>query len=86
MLTRDKVAVAQEPIKYCLYARKSMEQEDKQALSIDSQVKEMLELAGRDNLNVVEIKREAHSSKKQVNVQCITSLFLKLALGSSTVF
>lgn len=51
-------------IKYCLYARKSTEQEDKQALSIDSQVNEMLALASREKLDVVEIKRESHSSKE----------------------
>ncbi len=51
-------------IRYCLYARKSTEQEDKQALSIESQVKEMQSLAERDGLNIVEIKREAHSSKE----------------------
>ena len=33
--------VAEEQIKYCLYARKSSVAEEKQALSIDSQIKEM---------------------------------------------
>ncbi|MDD5222077.1 MAG: recombinase family protein [Patescibacteria group bacterium] len=50
-------------IKYCLYARKSTEQDEMQALSIDSQIKEMSEIAKRDNLNVIEIKKESHSSK-----------------------
>lgn len=51
-------------LKYCLYARKSTEAEDKQALSIDSQIKEMVALSQRDGLNIVDIKREAHSSKE----------------------
>ena len=52
------------PLKYCLYSRKSTEAEDKQALSIESQVKEMMALAERDGLIVSEVKREAHSSKE----------------------
>lgn len=52
-----------EPIKYCLYARKSSEDDERQALSIDSQIKEMMAMAERDNINVVEIRRESHSAK-----------------------
>ncbi len=51
-------------MKYCLYARKSTEAEEKQALSIDSQIKEMTQIAERENLNVVEIRRESHSAKE----------------------
>ena len=50
-------------IRYCLYARKSTEQDELQALSIESQVKEMLNLAQRENLDIVDIRREAHSAK-----------------------
>lgn len=50
-------------VKYCLYARKSTEQDEKQALSIESQVKEMLAIAERDGLEVIDIRREAHSAK-----------------------
>ena len=32
------------PVKYCLYSRESTEEEDKQALSIESQVREMTAL------------------------------------------
>ena len=61
--SQSPVAVAPE-LKYCLYARKSTEAEDKQALSIESQVKEMTTLAERDSLRIIEIKHEAHSSKE----------------------
>lgn len=52
------------PVRYCLYARKSTESDEKQALSIDSQVKEMLQIAEREGLEVVDIRREAHSAKE----------------------
>ena len=50
-------------VKYCLYARKSTESEERQILSIDSQIKEMLQIAERENLEIVEMKRESHSAK-----------------------
>ncbi len=50
-------------IKYCLYARKSTETEERQALSIDSQIKEMKAIAERANLQIVAIRMEAHSAK-----------------------
>lgn len=53
----------EEKIRYCLYARKSTEQDEKQALSIDSQTKEMEQIAEREGLNVVKVLRESHSAK-----------------------
>lgn len=52
-----------ESVRYCLYARKSTESDEKQALSIDSQIKEMLQIAERDRLQIIDIRREAHSAK-----------------------
>ncbi len=52
------------PIRYCLYARKSTEQDEVQALSIDSQIKEMRELAEREGIDIVDVKRESHSAKE----------------------
>ncbi len=56
----EKLAVE---IKYCLYARKSTEDDEHQALSIESQIKEMSNLAVREKLEVVEIRSEKHSAK-----------------------
>ena len=51
-------------VTYCLYARKSTESEERQILSIDSQIKEMLQLADCEGLEVVTMKRESHSAKE----------------------
>jgi len=56
--------VEENTLKYCLYARKSTEGDEKQALSIDSQIKEMVQISERENLTVVEIRKESHSAKE----------------------
>lgn len=57
-------AIVPDPaVRYCLYARKSSEDDERQALSIDSQVKEMTVLAQREGLLVTDIRRESHSAK-----------------------
>ncbi len=62
--TKPREVLAPLPVKYCLYARKSTESEERQVLSIDSQVKEMLQLAEKEGLLVTDIKRESHSAKE----------------------
>lgn len=51
------------PVRYCLYARKSSEQDERQALSIDAQVQEVNELASREKLEIVAVRKESHSAK-----------------------
>lgn len=60
---QDGISISEARIRYCLYARKSTESDEMQALSIDSQIKEMMAIAERSNLNVVSVMREAHSAK-----------------------
>jgi site-specific DNA recombinase len=49
--------------KYVLYARKSSESEERQVKSLDAQETEMLQIAKRESLEIVEIIRESHSAK-----------------------
>src|SRR3989344_1111512 len=63
-IKRQNPVVQPVKVKYCLYARKSTESEERQVLSIDSQIKEMLQLADREGLEIVEMKRESHSAKE----------------------
>jgi len=53
----------QTAIIFCLYARKSSESDERQAMSIESQVNEMTKIAERDNLYVKETLKESHSAK-----------------------
>jgi site-specific DNA recombinase len=51
-------------MRFAIYCRKSTDTEEKQVLSLESQEQELLKLAERDNLNVVEIFKESMSAKE----------------------
>ncbi len=59
----NNISISETRVRYCLYCRKSSEADELQALSIESQAKEMSDIASRLNLNIVTIKKEAHSAK-----------------------
>lgn len=68
-------------VKYCLYARKSTESEERQVLSIDSQIKEMLQLADREGLEIVAMKRESHSAKETGQRPIFNEIVEEIASG-----
>ena len=49
--------------KFILYARKSTESEDRQVLSIDSQINELKAIAEREGLEIVAVLQESRSAK-----------------------
>ena len=50
-------------MKFVIYARKSTESEDRQTLSIQSQIIEIQEIAKRENLDIVKLFQESKSAK-----------------------
>src|SRR3989344_1076264 len=77
------VPIAQK-VRYCLYARKSTESDEKQALSIDSQVKEMLQIAEREGLEIVDIRRESHSAKESGQRPVFAEILRDIQVGRYT--
>ena len=75
------VSVLQAPVRYCLYARKSTEQDELQALSIDSQIKEMTDAANKEGLEIVEIRRESHSAKESGQRPVFQQLIVDIKAG-----
>lgn len=55
--------IDEKKLKFCLYARKSSERDELQALSIDSQINEMKRIAEASELNVIDVRQESHSAK-----------------------
>ena len=68
-------------IRLCLYARKSSEQDERQALSIEQQLKEMQLLADRWNIEISEIRKESHSSKEPGTRPVYNRLINDIKLG-----
>ncbi|HVX58451.1 MAG TPA: recombinase family protein [Candidatus Saccharimonadales bacterium] len=68
-------------LKYCLYARKSSEQDERQAMSIESQTNEMLEMAKREGLEIVETLRESHSAKESGKRPIFNEVLMKIKEG-----
>ncbi len=81
LATTTRQVEAAPKIKYCLYARKSSESEERQALSIDSQIKEMIQLAEREGLDVVDMRRESHSAKATAQRPVFNQLLSDIRLG-----
>jgi len=71
-------------IRYCLYARKSSEDDERQALSIDSQVNEMSQAVLNQGLLVTDIKRESHSAKVSGSRLILNGLFEDIRKGIFT--
>jgi len=68
-------------LNYCLYARKSSEDEERQALSIESQVKEMGKIIERDHLSVLAVKTEAHSAKNSGEREVFNKMIEEIGNG-----
>lgn len=71
-------------VEYCLYARKSSEDDERQAMSIDSQIKEMSEMAVKEGLFIKEIRRESHSAKMSGQRPVFSQLLTDIRAGMFT--
>lgn len=69
---------------YCLYSRKSSEDDERQAMSIDSQIKEMNEIAVRDGFFIKEIRKESHSAKMSGQRPVFSQLITDIRNGMFT--
>jgi len=67
--------------RYCLYARKSSESDERQAMSIESQINEMKTLAERENLFIKEIRQESHSAKSSGLRPIFNQLLIDIRTG-----
>ena len=66
-------------MKYFIYTRKSTESEDRQVLSIESQISELKEFAAKEKLEIVASLSEAQTAKEPV--KNVDSNFMKAKSG-----
>lgn len=71
-------------VEFCLYARKSSEDDERQAMSIDSQIKEMNDMAIREGYFIKEIRKESHSAKMSGQRPVFSQLLNDIRLGLFT--
>lgn len=68
-------------IRFCLYARKSSESDERQAMSIESQINEMKILAERESLFIKEVRQESHSAKSSGLRPVFNQLLIDIRAG-----
>ena len=83
-LIRQQAPTIIPTIEYCLYARKSSEDDERQAMSIDSQIKEMNDMAVKDNLFIKEIRKESHSAKMSGQRPVFAKILNDIRIGMFT--
>lgn len=71
-------------IEYCLYSRKSSESDERQAMSIESQIKEMTALAQKEGLYIREVRHESHSAKESGHRLVFNQLLTDIRAGLFT--
>lgn len=71
-------------IKYCIYARKSSESDERQALSIDGQIQEMKEKALKEWITITGTLIESHSAKETGKRPVFNELIKEIKKGTYT--
>lgn len=60
---QKNLELSEPPSRYCIYSRKSTEQDELQQLSIQAQINEMTALAKKGNIEILKVFQESHSAK-----------------------
>lgn len=70
-------------VKYVLYSRKSTESDERQAMSIESQINEMKAVAERDRIEITDIVQESKSAKATGQRPQFNQLLQRIANGEA---